>query len=58
MKFSVNSSVYSRLYLDALVLLDGCKTIANIANASKEQLLDCSLSLETAEKIQDFFRNN
>lgn len=38
---------------DAMVLQDGLGTLANIVNASVEELRDCSLSFEAANKIHE-----
>ncbi|XP_066921224.1 uncharacterized protein [Clytia hemisphaerica] len=41
---------------DAMVVQDGCKCLSNIAKASKEELVDCSLSIKSAQQIQTFFQ--
>ncbi|XP_020917436.1 uncharacterized protein LOC110254739 [Exaiptasia diaphana] len=43
---------------DCSVLHDGCQSIANIAMATEEELMDYSLDHETAKKIVSFFQND
>jgi len=43
---------------DAMVLQDGCSTVATIATSSVDQIKDCSLSHHTAEKIFGFFHES
>ena len=46
-------------YIESLVLLDGCQNIANIASATKAELLDHSpLPKEVADKIQLYFEKD
>ncbi|XP_065666932.1 uncharacterized protein LOC101237604 isoform X3 [Hydra vulgaris] len=40
---------------DAMVAQDGCQTVANLSRASIEQLMEFSLSVETANKVRNFF---
>ena len=37
------------------MLQQGCKSLAKIADATTEELMDCSLDLHTAQKIRAFF---
>ncbi|XP_028396946.1 uncharacterized protein C1orf146-like [Dendronephthya gigantea] len=43
---------------DCFVLHQGCQSLSNVARASIEQLMDCSLDQETARKVYNFFHNN
>ncbi|XP_022799414.1 uncharacterized protein C1orf146-like [Stylophora pistillata] len=43
---------------ECLVLQDGCKNVAKVSQATKEELLDCSLDQHTAQKIINFFEKD
>ncbi|XP_065834918.1 protein SPO16 homolog [Oscarella lobularis] len=43
---------------DCFVVLQGCGSLADVALASKEQLLDCSLDATTADLLLEFFQND
>ncbi|XP_046846905.1 uncharacterized protein LOC124440554 [Xenia sp. Carnegie-2017] len=42
---------------DCFVLHQGCRSISNIAKASIQQLMDCSLDQATAMKVHSFFND-
>ena len=44
-------------YKDCFVLHQGCHSLSNIAQASIQQLMDCSLDQETAKKVYNFFHS-
>ncbi|XP_027044534.1 uncharacterized protein C1orf146 homolog isoform X3 [Pocillopora damicornis] len=43
---------------ECLVLQDGCKNVTRVSQATKEELLDCSLDQHTAQKIINFFEKD
>jgi len=43
---------------ECLVLQDGCKTVARVSQATEEELMDCSLDHDTAQKIINFFEKD
>nr|XP_058954871.1 protein SPO16 homolog [Pocillopora verrucosa] len=43
---------------ECLVLQDGCKNVTGVSQATKEELLDCSLDQHTAQKIINFFEKD
>lgn len=50
-----SSGLILNSYKDCFVLHQGCHTLSNIAQASIQQLMDCSLDQETAKKVYNFF---
>ena len=41
---------------DCFVLQQGCQTLSKIAEATVQELMDCSLDQETAKKVNNFFQ--
>jgi hypothetical protein len=44
------------MFAECLVLIDGLGSLANIASATKEALLDCSLSVHSSAAVLAFLR--
>lgn len=40
---------------ECLVLQDGLKTVSRVSQATEEELIDCSLDHQTAQKVINFF---
>lgn len=54
----VNKHSSLNINIECLVLQDGCKTVARVSQATEEELMDCSLDHDTAQKIINFFEKD
>ncbi|XP_068749810.1 protein SPO16 homolog [Montipora capricornis] len=62
---SVSDSIVLRIFAsiglsshECLVLQHGLKTISRVSQATEEELMDCSLDHETAQKVINFFKKD
>ncbi len=46
---------YVHCHVDCFVLTDGCGCLADIASASREHLIDCTLEPASADTVVTFF---
>lgn len=46
---------FLNIWKECLVLQDGLKTVSRVSQATEEELIDCSLDHQTAQKVINFF---